>query len=119
MREKLTRQHQEWVERRPERILWRCARDRAAEKGLSFTIRPEDIRIPDRCPLLAVPLVHNRGRKGPGANSPTIDRIDPSKGYDPGNIWVVSYRANAIKNDATPDELELIAGRVRARLAEE
>ncbi len=41
-------------------------------------------------------------------NSPTLDRIDPVKGYVPGNIVVVSLRANTIKNDATMDELAAV-----------
>jgi hypothetical protein len=31
-------------------------------------------------------------------------------------VWVISGRANSIKNDATPEELESIAAGVRAQL---
>jgi hypothetical protein len=41
--------------------------------------------------------------------SPALDRIVPHLGYVPGNVVVVSHRANFIKNNATVDELELIA----------
>lgn len=43
------------------------------------------------------------------ANSPSIDRIDNSKGYIPTNIVVISNRANLLKKDATLDELVAIA----------
>ena len=38
-------------------------------------------------------------------------------GYVKGNVWIVSRRANTIKNDATCEELELIARNLRARIA--
>jgi hypothetical protein len=43
-----------------------------------------------------------------------VDRIVPELGYVKGNVIVVSCRANRIKSDATPDELERIASAVRA-----
>jgi len=41
-------------------------------------------------------------------HSPSIDRKDSKKGYTPDNIWVISNRANTLKNDATIQELELL-----------
>jgi hypothetical protein len=40
---------------------------------------------------------------------PSLDRIDSSKGYELHNIQVISWRANRIKNDATPEELRMLA----------
>jgi predicted RND superfamily exporter protein len=40
--------------------------------------------------------------------TPSLDRIDSKKGYTPDNVWVISHRANQIKNDATIEELKLI-----------
>ena len=34
----------------------------------------------------------------------------------PGNVWVISARANAIKNDATPTELRRVADAVEERM---
>jgi hypothetical protein len=42
-------------------------------------------------------------------NAPTLDRINNSCGYVPGNVAVISWRANRIKCDATPEELRRIA----------
>lgn len=39
----------------------------------------------------------------------SVDRIDNTKGYVPGNVIVVSYRANRIKSDADTTELLKIA----------
>ena len=35
---------------------------------------------------------------------PSIDRIDNTKGYVPGNVIVMSHRANKLKGDATKEE---------------
>ena len=39
-------------------------------------------------------------------HTPTIDRIDNNKGYIPGNVAVISWRANALKKDASTEEVE-------------
>ena len=38
----------------------------------------------------------------------SLDCIIPELGYVPGNVAVISRRANTIKNDATIEELELV-----------
>lgn len=53
----------------------------------------------------------------PGTETaPSLDRIDSSKGYISGNVKVISKRANAIKNDATLEELLLIVEYVKKNL---
>ena len=42
-------------------------------------------------------------------SSPSLDRIIPSKGYKKGNVVWISTRANAIKQDATPEEVMKVA----------
>jgi hypothetical protein len=92
-----------------------AARARAKRKGLPFSITAADIVIPERCPVLGIPLAPGSGGPGvgPAGNAPTLDRIVPSLGYVPGNVVVISWRANRIKADATPDELDAIASWVR------
>jgi len=81
------------------------ARTRAIERELDFTITKEDIIIPDKCPLLGIDIIPNaKDRK----HSPSLDRIDSNKGYTPDNIWVVSSRANTLKNDASLQELQTL-----------
>lgn len=41
--------------------------------------------------------------------SPSIDRVDPKKGYTVDNIAIVCWRCNRIKQDATAEELRVIA----------
>lgn len=69
--------------------------------------------LPTVCPLLGVELCYN----GPlSAVSPSLDRKDSSKGYVPGNVWVISHRANVIKNNATAEELATMARNLAAAL---
>jgi hypothetical protein len=88
--------------------LLRSARDRALAKGIPFSLTEEDFEIPEFCPVLGIKLATGTGR-GPAPHSPTLDRIDLLLGYVPGNVQVISSRANAMKNDATPDELRKFA----------
>jgi hypothetical protein len=68
--------------------------------------------LPMVCPMLGKPLNYNgTGREGYTREdfSPSLDRVDSSKGYTKDNIQVISWRANRIKNDSTPEELMMIA----------
>ena len=79
----------------------------------------QEMDLPDYCPALGIKLNYDgperslNGWKSRSDFSPSIDRIDSSKGYTPDNIQVLSWRANRIKNDATPKELEQIARYMR------
>jgi hypothetical protein len=46
----------------------------------------------------------------------TIDKIDPKKGYVKGNVWIISFRANRIKYDASLEELALITKNLRLKI---
>lgn len=80
------------------------AKRRASIKNIDFNITEEDIEIPSMCPILEVPLII--GTKDNYEYSPSLDRIDNSKGYVKGNIQVISKKANSMKNSATLEELQ-------------
>ena len=84
------------------------AKTRQRLYGHELNIDIDDIIIPDTCPLLGIPLYISEGRKSVKANSPSLDRIDPKKGYIKGNVWVISHRANTIKSDASLDDMILL-----------
>ena len=65
--------------------------------------------MPDCCPVLGIKLERNRDKCGPGPGSPTLDRIVPSLGYVPGNVVVISHKANSIKSNATAAEIRAVA----------
>lgn len=96
----------------PVRAMLVAARRRAKIKNLEFTISITDIVIPNTCPLLGIPIIPSKGIHAP--NSPSLDRFDSSKGYIPGNVWVISYRANTLKSNSTADELIKLATALQA-----
>jgi len=89
----------------PQQMLWANAKKRARRYGVPFTITPEDIVIPEVCPVFGTPLARKR-RGGPGPDSPTVDRVVPALGYIPSNIAVISCKANALKNRGTLEWFE-------------
>jgi hypothetical protein len=86
-----------WVRNNPEKRMLARAKYRAKQKGLEFNIDISDINIPEVCPVMGIPLVVKSGVPGPAKNSPSLDRIDNSKGYIKGNVRVISAAANTQK----------------------
>jgi len=91
----------------------RDAGRRASKKTLNFNINFDYVLslVVSHCPVLGIPLnwtcvrdVGNTTLTG----SPSLDRIDPTKGYVRGNVWIISHRANSIKSNATHEELKLV-----------
>lgn len=83
--------------------LFHHAKHRAKTKRLEFNLTKEDIIIPNTCPIFGVPL--NFENKN---NVPTLDRIDSNKGYIKGNIQVISFKANRLKNNGSIEEFKKI-----------
>lgn len=86
------------------------AKQRAKKYGYSFNLEDSDIIIPEKCPLLEVPFV--LGERGKYEYTPTIDRIDNNKGYTKDNVWVISKKANSMKNSASFKELKVFCKNV-------
>lgn len=67
-----------------------------------------------KCPILGIELAWGGGATGRD-NSPSIDRLENTRGYTPDNCRVISWRANRLKSDATDEETLLLAEDVRRR----
>jgi len=89
----------------PEKYLCKIARSRAKKEGITFSITPDDIHIPEFCPVLGIKLEFSVGKHSTDC-SPTLDKLIPELGYVPGNISVISKRANRLKGDACLGEIE-------------
>lgn len=95
----------------PQRRILRAIRRKAKDVGLDFNLELSDINIPDLCPLLEIPLKIGNGVKTD--NSPSVDRINPKRGYVKGNVWIISDKANRMKNDGSPEEIFLLAKNIK------
>ena len=85
--------------------MWWRAKKRAEKNGIEFNILKEDISIPEFCPVFGFKFEVGEG-KGPSDKSPSLDRIDNTKGYIKDNIQIISFKANKMKNDCTVDDVE-------------
>ena len=86
-------------------LLWNI-KSRAKRKGIPFDLNEDEIEFPEVCPVFKKPFAFGLGKLND--LSPSLDRIDNSKGYIKGNIIIVSWKANRIKNDATIEELRIL-----------
>lgn len=91
-------------------------RSGAKSKGIPFTVEFEEIDKPTHCPILGCELTYEWDEENPYTpNKATLDRLIPNKGYVPGNVYVVSSRANSLKNSSTIEELEAIIKYIKER----
>lgn len=83
------------------------AKRRAKVEGREFALCPEDLAMPEVCPVLGVPFVVSNGKQVDF--SPSLDRFDNDGGYTAENVRVISLLANRIKNSATADQVRRVA----------
>lgn len=114
--ERHRRDQRELKFKRPNFKLWSSAKRRAKQKGLEFDIEVSDILIPELCPILDIPLFFTEGQKTP--NTPSVDRVDNSKGYIKGNVKVISQKANTLKSSATLEQVRRIVKYIEDNLKE-
>ena len=89
-----------------QKYLFKSAKGRAKLKNVSFNIELSDVIVPKFCPLLGIEMKYNRNKLKDDSFS--LDKIDPNKGYEKNNVWVISVKANRIKNNATVEELRQV-----------
>jgi hypothetical protein len=88
------------------------AKVRAKKHKLPFDLDMEYLQklgIPEICPVLGIPISIEAidGFKTP--NSPSIDKFYPELGYVKGNVQFISWKANNLKSDGSPEDWEKIA----------
>lgn len=96
-KEKTRSQYDNWI---------RSTKQRAKQKGLPNDLTVEYLKslYTSKCSYLHIQLNWNN-KKGED-NSPSLDRIDNTKGYVKGNVQVISRLANQMKSTATFEQFE-------------
>jgi hypothetical protein len=89
-------------------------RKKASNYKHEWNIEFNDLTFPTHCPILGIELNYSASYRSD--DSPSFDRIDSSKGYVKGNVVIMSWRANRIKNDGTAEEHQRIADFIKAVL---
>ncbi len=87
---------------------------RAKKRNILFEIEISDIVIPKFCPILGMELSFGVGTVHDG--SPSLDRIVPEKGYVKGNCFIISSKANRMKQENTLEDLEKIILYIKERM---
>lgn len=106
-----TERHREntrrWIAENPARQLLNRCRGSAKQRGHECTITVEMIEkmlVPMVCSVTGLPLsLEHGGESARNPWAPSIDRLDCSKGYVPGNVRMVCALYNLARNDF-PDE---------------
>jgi hypothetical protein len=101
----------------PKQFMLYSAKAMAKKAGLPFALTISDLTVPEFCPVLGLKLEVATGLVKD--NSPSLDKFIPELGYVPGNITVMSWRANALKKDATTADIAAIVDYVRRFTKEE
>jgi hypothetical protein len=105
-RELYTAYTQAWQRANPLKCQYWARRRAARKRGLEFTITLEEVRAlfpaDRRCPVCRAVMEH--GAADP-ATSPSIDRIDNTGGYVPGQVQIICLGCNGRKTDLTLAQL--------------
>ena len=97
-KEERSKSHKEWRLHNRGAALLTIARFRAKKKGLEFTITTADIDPKIKYGLCELTGIRFNLKNGKTWDSPSIDRIDSSKGYTKDNVRVVLYCVNVMAN---------------------
>lgn len=95
----------DWYKGKPEQYILKKAKARAKKKNVPFDLTIADIVFPEVCPIMGVPFNFDPQNEKEVYYGPSIDRLDNSLGYVPGNIRIISYIANVCKWLCDEDEL--------------
>jgi hypothetical protein len=78
------------------------------QNGVEFAISAAEIVLPAICPITLLPFDFASDKRGkPRPQSPSLDRLNPNRGYVTGNVRVISLQANVMKSNVTDPEIFL------------
>jgi hypothetical protein len=104
-----------WRYENPQRSSYAVLKCHAKQRGIKFTISFDYY-----CGLTDALSYHDRGAENRG-DVLTIDRVDATKGYEPGNLRIVTHIENSIKGNRErflPEHIQHMLQRRRAEALE-
>jgi len=90
------------------------AKYRARKRDIEFSVSVSDLKVPDICPIMGIPIIQSEGRRTD--NSSSVDRVDNNKGYTPDNTRIISWLANGRKGDLTIEQIDRLHDYVHGRI---
>lgn len=94
--------------------LYYMSRKRAKQKSVEHTITKDDIKLVHICPIRNVTMSRSTGKFN--NDSYTLDRVDSSRGYVPGNVRVISWKANNLKSDLSVGDIVRLLAYMKGEL---
>lgn len=103
----------------PLKSMYTDSKAKAKRRGISFDLSYEEFlsltESATHCPIfdceLVYSLITNTGKRIKNPCRASLDRKDNTKGYSIDNCWIISWKANAMKNKHTTSELaQLVQG---------
>lgn len=110
-----------WQEANPARTLFNQCKCNARQRKLPFELTlqmVEEFLVGMTCSATGLPLTFDRGEGGRYARRPwfpSLDRLDNSKGYIPGNVRVVCSLYNFMRSNHSDEDVLAVARALVAR----
>lgn len=81
-----------------QKVLLSKAKKRSKQKSLDFNLTLDDlVNVKNKvCPISGQSIIYKSGVDY--KRSASLDRVDPNKGYISGNVNIISYEGNYLKN---------------------
>ena len=99
----------DYSDKNNDRVMFQSIKNRCDKENIHFDIDLNYLKSiwPSNniCPVFGIEMKRNR-RGQSRDTSPSLDRIIPEKGYVAGNVVIVSFKANRMKNNGTVEELK-------------
>jgi transposase len=90
----------------------RNSKHSAKRRNLEFNITYNDFDLPIYCPLLNIKLTYGNQSGANDDSHASLDRIDNNKGYIKNNVIIISKLANAMKNSASFEQLNIFSNNI-------
>lgn len=97
----------QWRSNNLTRTMHNSAKNNSVARGLEFSIEISDITVPETCPVYGFLLDTRSGKRND--RSASLDRVNNDKGYIPGNVVVISWKANRDKRSLSYSQVLSLA----------